>query len=78
MEIPCSFRAHKTSHLFLFGIPSLLYFDFQLTSDGKPKIIARFDCSGAGDVDTSTVVQATEGYITGVTGRKLRVRKPII
>lgn len=45
----------------------------KVTSDGKPKIIGRFDCSGAGDVDTSTVVQADEGYITGLTGRKLKV-----
>lgn len=44
-----------------------------MTSDGKPKIIERFDCSGAGDVDTSKVVQAPDGYITGLTGRKLKV-----
>ncbi|XP_020282375.1 tripeptidyl-peptidase 2 isoform X2 [Pseudomyrmex gracilis] len=45
----------------------------QVTSDGKPKIIERFDCSGAGDVDTSKVVQAPDGYINGLTGRKLKV-----
>ncbi|XP_011256902.1 tripeptidyl-peptidase 2 isoform X2 [Camponotus floridanus] len=45
----------------------------QMTSDGKPKIIERFDCSGAGDVDTSKVVQAPDGYIIGLTGRKLKV-----
>ncbi|XP_070157555.1 tripeptidyl-peptidase 2-like isoform X1 [Polyergus mexicanus] len=45
----------------------------QITSDGKPKIIERFDCSGAGDVDTSKVVQAPDGYIIGLTGRKLKV-----
>lgn len=44
-----------------------------MTSDGKPKILARFDCSGDGDVDTSTVVQSEEGFITGITGRKLKV-----
>lgn len=44
-----------------------------MTSDGKPKIIERFDCSGAGDVDTSKVVQAPDGYINGLTGRKLKV-----
>lgn len=44
-----------------------------MTSDGKPKIIERFDCSGAGDVDTSKVVQAPDGFITGLTGRKLKV-----
>ncbi|XP_044020581.1 tripeptidyl-peptidase 2 isoform X2 [Aphidius gifuensis] len=50
------------------GAPGL-----QVTSDGKPKIIARFDCSGDGDVDTSTIVQSEEGYITGLTGRKLKI-----
>lgn len=54
-------------------------FDFimnmsQETSDGKPKIIERYDCSGAGDVDTSKVVQAPDGYITGISGRKLKVQ----
>ncbi|KAI4503188.1 hypothetical protein M0802_001410 [Mischocyttarus mexicanus] len=50
------------------GAPGL-----QATPDGKPKIIERFDCSGAGDVDTSKVVQAPDGYIIGITGRKLKV-----
>ncbi|CAL7943225.1 unnamed protein product [Xylocopa violacea] len=45
----------------------------QETSDGKPKIIERYDCSGAGDVDVSKVVQAPDGYIHGITGRKLKV-----
>lgn len=44
-----------------------------MTSDGKTKIIERFDCSGSGDVDTSKVVQAPDGYINGITGRKLKV-----
>lgn len=44
-----------------------------MTSDGKPKIIERYDCSGAGDVDTSKVVQAPDGYINGISGRKLKV-----
>ncbi|XP_065343517.1 tripeptidyl-peptidase 2 isoform X3 [Cloeon dipterum] len=47
----------------------------QVTSDGKPKVIERIDCSGAGDVDTSTVVKANDGAILGLTGRKLRIPK---
>lgn len=39
------------------------------------KVIDRIDGSGAGDVDTSTVVQASEGVITGLSGRKLKVRR---
>ncbi|XP_017876642.1 tripeptidyl-peptidase 2 isoform X2 [Ceratina calcarata] len=45
----------------------------QETSDGRPKIIERYDCSGAGDVDVSKVVQAPDGYIIGITGRKLKI-----
>ncbi|XP_076685935.1 tripeptidyl-peptidase 2-like isoform X2 [Andrena cerasifolii] len=45
----------------------------QVTSDGKPKIIERYDCSGAGDVDVSKVAQAPDGYIIGLTGRRLKV-----
>ncbi|XP_059484190.1 tripeptidyl-peptidase 2 isoform X2 [Neocloeon triangulifer] len=47
----------------------------QVTSDGKPKVIERVDCSGAGDVDTSSVVEVKDGAITGLTGRKLRIPK---
>jgi len=46
---------------------------FQVTSDGKPKVIGRYDCSGAGDVDTSTVVQSKDGELQGLTGRKLKI-----
>lgn len=45
----------------------------QVTTDGKTKVIGRFDCSGAGDVDTSTVVQAKNGEITGLSGRVLKI-----
>ncbi|KAL4702481.1 hypothetical protein ACJJTC_016431 [Scirpophaga incertulas] len=46
----------------------------QVTPDGETKVIERFDCSGCGDVDTSTVIKKLEdGCITGLTGRKLKV-----
>lgn len=49
-------------------------YEFQVTSEGKPKVIARYDCSGAGDVDTSTVVTVENGNeIIGLSGRTLVV-----
>ncbi|XP_059046932.1 tripeptidyl-peptidase 2 [Achroia grisella] len=46
----------------------------QVTSTGETKVIERYDCSGCGDVDTSTVIKkVTDGHITGLTGRKLKV-----
>lgn len=36
-------------------------------------MIERIDCSGAGDVDTSTVVEAKNGEIVGLTGRRLKI-----
>ncbi|GFY42745.1 tripeptidyl-peptidase 2 [Trichonephila inaurata madagascariensis] len=45
----------------------------QKTSDGKQKIIEMIDATGAGDVDTSTIVEVTDGYIVGLTGRKLKI-----
>lgn len=44
-----------------------------MTTDGKPKLIERYDCSGAGDVDTTTIVTPVNGEITGLTGRTLKV-----
>ncbi|KAF5299966.1 hypothetical protein FQA39_LY11339 [Lamprigera yunnana] len=43
------------------------------TSDGKVKVIERYDCSGCGDVITTTITEPKEGYLTGLTGRKLKV-----
>lgn len=43
------------------------------TPDGKPKIVDFIDGTGSGDVDTSITVTAVDGYITGATGRKLKV-----
>ncbi|KAG7310304.1 hypothetical protein JYU34_003059 [Plutella xylostella] len=46
----------------------------KLTSTGETKVIERFDCSGCGDVDTSTVItKVVDGCITGLTGRQLTI-----
>ncbi|XP_022914704.1 tripeptidyl-peptidase 2 isoform X2 [Onthophagus taurus] len=45
----------------------------QKTTEGKTKILERFDCSGCGDVDTSMIVQAKEGHIIGLSGKKLKI-----
>lgn len=48
-------------------------FNFKETPDGRRKIVDLIDASGSGDVDTSTVCEAVDGYLNGVTGRKLQV-----
>uniref|UniRef100_V5I9M9 Tripeptidyl-peptidase 2 n=1 Tax=Anoplophora glabripennis TaxID=217634 RepID=V5I9M9_ANOGL len=50
------------------GAPGL-----KTTSDGKVKVIERFDCSGCGDVDTSTVITPKDEIITTLTGKKLKI-----
>ncbi|KAL0687850.1 hypothetical protein Bca4012_087527 [Brassica carinata] len=45
-----------------------------VTSDGKPKVLDVIDCTGSGDIDTSTVVKANEdGLIRGASGVPLVV-----
>ncbi|KAM0047332.1 putative tripeptidyl-peptidase II [Helianthus debilis subsp. tardiflorus] len=46
----------------------------QVTSDGKPKVLDVIDCTGSGDVDTSTVVKAdANGCIRGASGASLTI-----
>lgn len=43
----------------------------QTTPDGRPKILDIVDATGAGDVDTSTVIEAKDGCLTLASGRVL-------
>ncbi|MEW5318316.1 MAG: hypothetical protein WDW38_009545 [Sanguina aurantia] len=46
----------------------------QITTDGKPKILDVIDCTGSGDIDTSTLVKADEqGTIQAAAGREGRL-----
>ncbi|MGA1235400.1 MAG: S8 family serine peptidase [Limisphaerales bacterium] len=45
----------------------------QRTPDGRVKIIDVVDATGSGDVDTSTVREAEDGELAGLSGRALRV-----
>lgn len=46
---------------------------FQILPNGERKVIERFDCSGCGDISTSTIVTATSDTITGLSGRTLKL-----
>ncbi|KAL2227071.1 UNVERIFIED_CONTAM: Tripeptidyl-peptidase 2 [Sesamum indicum] len=46
----------------------------KVTSEGKPKILDVIDCTGSGDIDTSTIVKADDkGCIRGTSGNSLVV-----
>ena len=65
-------RVIESSIVVNFDIWLAIFF-FKETPDGRRKIIDLIDASGSGDVDTSTVAEAVDGCVTGLTGRKLRV-----
>lgn len=56
-----------------FIVSALFFVFFQTLPNGERKVIERFDCSGCGDVTTSTIVTATGDTITGLSGRTLKL-----
>ena len=64
-----------------YSLPHMLiciHLYVQVCSNGAVKVLDRLDGSGAGDVDTSVVVQAAPGdSVTGVSGRTLKVTMQI-
>lgn len=59
---------------YFFVSINFTFFFFQNLPDGSPKVIERFDCTGAGDVDmTRKVTASSDGTIVGLSGRTLKV-----
>jgi tripeptidyl-peptidase II len=45
----------------------------QFLPNGERKVIERFDCSGCGDVSTTTIVTPSDDSIVGLSGRTLKI-----
>ena len=44
-----------------------------MTPNGRIKVTDLIDATGSGDTDTSTIEEAKDGQITGLSGRSLKV-----
>ena len=73
MEKEKKLKHGKLWHLIFSCFFFLFFFFYKETPDGQQKIIYLIDASGSGDVDASTVAEAVNGCVTGLTGRKLMV-----